>query len=50
MVVALDVSVPTKFESWELEFPSRSYEFLKVVNLFGPRDSRYGLGPGSILA
>ena len=49
-VVALSVRVLTLFESWELEFPRVSYEFSKVANLIGPRDSRYELGLGSILA
>ena len=49
-VVALSVRVLTLFESWELEFPRVSYEFSKVANPIGPRDSRYRLGLGSILA
>ena len=38
------------FKSWELDFPRGSYEFSKVANLIGPRDSRYRLGSGSSLA
>ena len=33
-----------------MELPSKSYEFSKADNSFGPRDNRYGLSSGSILA